>query len=81
VFSVDRSQSLVLLVSLSFSVHVLSVKALNKGIYLGLISDVFLNLLFDLFLHLGESFLIILLFRVNLHKCDECFQKGPAALQ
>lgn len=57
---IDRSQSLVLLVGLSFSVHVLSVKALDKGIDLGLISDVLLNLLFDLFLYLGECFLIIL---------------------
>jgi hypothetical protein len=78
---IDRSQSLVLLVGLSFSVHVLSVKALYKGIDLGLISDVLLNLLFDLFLHLRESFLIILLVRVSLHKHDGCFQKGPAALQ
>jgi hypothetical protein len=76
-----RSKSLVLLVGLSFGVHVLSVKALDIRIDLGLISDVLLNLLFDLFLHLGESFLLILLVQVSLHKCDGCSQKGQAAPQ
>ena len=78
---IDRSQSLVLLLGLSFSIHVISVKALDKGIDLGFFSDVLLNLLFDLYLHLGESFLIMLLVPVSLHKCDGCSQKGPAAPQ
>jgi hypothetical protein len=78
---IDRSQSLVLAIGLSFSVHELSVKALDKGIDLALISDVLLNLLFDLFLNLGESFLIILLVLVSLHKRDGYFQKGPTAPQ
>ncbi len=68
------------MVSLSSSIHVLSVKTLDKLIDLGLISDVLLNLLFDLFLHLVEGFLRILV-RVNLHKYDGCFRKGPAAPQ
>ena len=78
---IDRSQSLVLAIGLSFSVHELSVKALDKGIDLALISDVLLNLLFDLFLNLGESFLIKLLVLDSLHKRDGCFQKEPAAPQ
>lgn len=79
-FGIDRSQSLVLLVGLSFGVHVLSVKALDIGKDLGLISDILLDLLFDLFLYLGESFLTILLV-VSLHICDGCSQKGLAAPQ
>jgi hypothetical protein len=81
IFGIYRSQNLVLFVGLSFSVLVLSVKALDKGIDLGLISDVLLNLLFDLFLHLSECFLIISVIQVSLHKRDGCFQKEPAAPQ
>ena len=81
ILGIDRSQSLVLLVGLSFGIHVLSVKAIDVGIDLGLISDVLLNLLFDLFLYLGESFLTILLVLVSLHIYDGCSQMEPAAPQ